>query len=251
MELSFSMELSFPFDPIKRAGEVENLVMRNSARLYHRFRPAPYYGGIATADAIGCTFLCAYCWNYHRNLDPERFGRFYSPGEVASNLLKIAHKKHFSFLRITGSEPILGEASLKHLTEVIKIIYEARPRSRFVVETNGLLLGYKTELIKSLKFPNLWVRVAIKGVDESSFELITGVKREFFIYPIKAVRELQREDIEAWPAVMGDLFTDSELKDLRNILKKEDIKGDMELESLERYPSALSNMEKRGVAIKR
>lgn len=245
------MELSFPFDPLKRATEVENLVMKESARLYYRFRPALYYGGIATADAIGCSFLCAYCWNYHRNLDPGRFGKFYKPFEVASNLLKMLKGKHFNLFRITGSEPILGEVSFRHLAEVIKIIFKERPRSKFVVETNGLLLGYKTELVKSLKFPDLWVRVAIKGINENSFELITGAKREFFIYPIRAIRELQRENIQAWPAVMKDIFTDSEIEDLKSILKKEDVKGDVELESLERYPSVLSNMEKREVAIKR
>ncbi len=243
------MELKFPFDPVKRAADVEKLVMRNNLRLYYRFRAARYYGGIATADAIGCCFLCAYCWNYKRNLKPERFGKFYSPQQVASNLLRIANKKSFNLFRITGSEPILGETSLKHLVEVIKIVFKERPKSKFVLETNGFILGYKTDYIKDLKFPNLWVRIAIKGADEDSFELITGAKKEFFLYPIKAIGELQKEHIEAWPAIMGDLFTDSEIEKLKNILEKENVKGDLELEVLEKYPSVLNNMAKRGVAI--
>lgn len=243
------MGLKFPFDPVKRAADVEKLVMKNNLRLYYRFRAARYYGGIATADAIGCCFLCAYCWNYKRNLKPERFGKFYSPQQVASNLLRIANKKSFNLFRITGSEPILGETSLKHLVEVIRIVFKERPKSKFVLETNGFILGYKTDYINSIKFPNLWVRVSIKGVDFDSFELITGAKKEFFLYPIKTIRELQKEQIKAWPAIMGDLFADSEIEKLKNIKELENVKGDLELEVLEKYPSVLKNMAKRGVAM--
>ncbi len=245
------MELKLPFNPIKRASKVEKIVMKENSRLYYKFRPAPYYGGIATADAIGCSFLCAYCWNYNRNLNPERFGKFYSPEAVSSNLLRIADKKSFSLFRITGSEPILGEVSFKHLIEVIKEIFKKKAWSKFVIETNGLILGHRNDLIKYLKFPNLRVRVAIKGVDEKSFESITGAKKDFFLYPIKAVKELQKGNIKAWPAVMKDLFKDSEIESLKDILKKEGIKGDIELEKLERYPFVLDNMKKREVTLRR
>jgi len=245
------MDLKFPFDPIKRAREVEKIVMKGNSRLYYRFRPAPYYGGIVTADAIGCSFLCAYCWNYNRNLNPKQFGKFYSPEAVSSNLLRIADKKSFSLFRITGSEPILGEVSLKHLIEVIKEIFEKKAWSKFVIETNGSILGHRNDLIKYLKFPNLRVRVAIKGVDEKSFESITGVKKDFFLYPIRAIKELQKRHIRAWPAVMKDLFNDSEIKSLKDILRKEGVKGDIELEKLERYPFVLNNMKKREITINR
>ncbi len=89
------MSQDFPFDPVERAEEVELLVLKDGKRLYYRFRAAPYYGGIATADAIGCSFLCAYCWNYFRNLNPARFNKFYSSQQVASNLLNIARRIAF------------------------------------------------------------------------------------------------------------------------------------------------------------
>jgi len=60
------MALAFPFDPLKRSEQVEVQVTKDNKRLYYRFRPAPYYGGIATADAVGCSFLCAFCWNSWR-----------------------------------------------------------------------------------------------------------------------------------------------------------------------------------------
>jgi len=244
------VELKFPFDPIKRASDVEKIVMKGNSRLYYRFRPAPYYGGISTADAIGCSFLCPYCWNYDRNLNPKRFGKFFSPQAVASNLLRIAEEKSFNLFRVTGSEPILGEVSFKHLIEVINAVFKKNARFKFVIETNGLILGYRSDLIKYLKFPNLWVRIAIKGVDKNSFESISGAKKDFFLYPIKAVKELQKGHVKAWPAVMEDLFKDCDIESLKDILRKENIKGNIELEKLERYPFVLNNMKKREITLK-
>ncbi len=225
--------------------------MRKDTRLYHRFRAAPYYGGIATADAIGCSFLCAYCWNYFRNLNPARFDRFYSSQQVASNLLRIARKKSFHLFRITGSEPILGESSLNHLVEVLHILFKEMSRSVFILETNGFFLGYRTDLIKQLKFPNLRIRISLKGVDEESFESIAGVKREFFKYPLIAVKELEDQGMQAWPAVMRDLFTDDELARLLKHLDELKIKANLEEEILEAYPIVMENMERRRVEIKR
>ena len=244
------MKLIFPFDPIERAKASERQVMSGEKRLYYKFRAAPYYGGIATADAIGCSFLCAYCWNYGRNLNPSRFGRLYSSEEVASNLLAIARKGYFHLFRITGSEPILGEASLGHLIKVIKIIFEINPRSIFVLETNGLILGYSREMIEELKFKNLWVRIAIKGTGAESFEKIAGAKKEFFHYPFLALKELENQGVKSWPAVMRDVFTDAEIRSLRKILDEYRIKAELELEVLERYPFVLENMERRGVPLR-
>jgi uncharacterized Fe-S cluster-containing radical SAM superfamily protein len=73
----------FPFDPIRHSKEVESLVMQGDKRRYYRFRFAKSYGGIVTADATGCNLLCAYCWNYSRNLNPSKVGEFFSPIEAA------------------------------------------------------------------------------------------------------------------------------------------------------------------------
>ena len=245
------MKLSFPFDPVERVEESERLVVRDGKRMYYRFRPAPYYGGIATADAIGCSFLCAYCWNYYRNLNPLRFGKFYSAQEVSSNLLKIARKKFFHLFRITGSEPILGEISFKHLIKVIKNIFQEKPKSIFILETNGFALGYRKDLIKNLKLKNIWIRISLKGIDEDSFELITGAKKEFFLYPIMALKECEKQGIKAWPAVMKDLFSDVEIGRLKRLLHEYSIKAELELEFLEKYPFVLENMEKRNIKRKK
>jgi len=244
------MSLRFPFDALERSREVERIVIKDGKRMYHRFRAAPYYGGIATADAVGCSFLCAYCWNYWRNLNPERFDKFYSAQQVASLLLKIARRRSFNLFRVTGSEPVLGEASLQHLLQVIDIIFREAPFSVFVLETNGFFLGSRVDLIKKLKIKNLWVRVAIKGVDEDSFELITGAKKEFFSYPFAALKELENLGIKAWPAVMRELFNDEEIGRLKTLLGEYKIKARLEEESLEAYPFVLENLKNRRVPLK-
>jgi uncharacterized Fe-S cluster-containing radical SAM superfamily protein len=245
------MMMRFPFNPIERAKDVERIVMKNSKRLYHRFRAAPYYGGIATADAIGCSFLCAYCWNYSRNLNPARFDKYYSPPQVASRLLSIAQKRSFHLFRITGSEPVLGEPSLDHLVQVLQILIQEMPRAVFILETNGFFLGSRTDLIEKLNFRNLRIRVSLKGVDEQSFEAVSGIQRQFFKYPLIALKEMESQGLKAWPAVMWDLFTDDELAILTKRLAKMTIHAALEEEYLEAYPFVLENMKKRGVLEKR
>jgi len=243
--------LKFPFDALQRSEDAERLVMRGEERLYHKFRAAPYYGGIATADAVGCSFLCAYCWNYGRNEDPARFGRFLSPEHVADNLLEIARRRSFSLFRVTGSEPILGEASFDHLLKVIKLILNAEARSSFVLETNGLMLGHKRELAQRLDSSRISVRVAVKGVNPESFEKITGAGRESFGYPILALKTLKELGVKAWPALMEDLFSRPQIEELKKTLGENGIHSELELESLEGYPFVIENLERRGIALPR
>ena len=240
-----------PFDALKRSDETERLVMSGEMRLYHKFRAAPYYGGIATADAVGCSFLCAYCWNFGRNEDPSHFGRFYTPEGVADKLLGIARRRSLSLFRVTGSEPILGETSFNHLLKVIDIILNTEPRANFVLETNGLMLGCRNELAQRLNIPRLLVRVAVKGVDAETFEKITGARKEFFIYPMLALRSLERLGVRAWPALMDDLFTRSQVGELEKMFREQKIHSELELESLQGYPYVLENLKRRGIVLQK
>ena len=61
----------------------------------------------------------------------------------------------------------------------------------FILETNGFFLGYRMDLIDQLPRMNLNVRVSLKGTDEVAFESITGVKKEYFEYPLKALQKLE------------------------------------------------------------
>lgn len=97
-------------DPTVLAERVREIVGSGEKRKYYRFRPAPFYAGIATADCVGCCLKCHFCWSWHIMTQPEKIGRFYSPEEVARNLLSIAGKKGFNKVRmmrsLAGGEPI-------------------------------------------------------------------------------------------------------------------------------------------------
>jgi uncharacterized Fe-S cluster-containing radical SAM superfamily protein len=227
--------MKLPFDPIERAREVERIVMINDKRKYYRFRTSKYYGGIVTADAVGCCFLCAYCWNYQRNLKPERHGKFYSSEEVKKRLNTIANKSGLSLFRISGAEPILGNRSFEHLLRILDI-------GEFIIETNGLILGFYPELIDKLAEKDVYVRISIKGWDENSFERISGAKKEYFTYQIKALKELTEAGVEAWPAVMLDVFKKEGVGRINEVFEREGIQKRLEFESLETYPFVIRNM---------
>jgi uncharacterized Fe-S cluster-containing radical SAM superfamily protein len=234
-----SRDLPVPFDPLERAREIEELVMRDSMRRYYRFRASRHYGGIVTADAVGCSFLCAYCWNYRRNLCPGGYGTFYSPQQVVEKLRTIGATKGISLFRVSGAEPVLGERSFHHLLEVLRA-------GRFVIETNGLILGHQPDLIDFLVQRDVSVRVSIKGWNPETFEKITGASGEFFPLPLAALRRLEEAGVEAWPAVMGDLFGRNGVEELARVLREKGISSRIEVEYLERYPFVAENLKRRG-----
>lgn len=242
--------INLPFDPITRAQEIEEIVTQGLDRKYHRFRPAPYYGGIATADSVGCCFLCAYCWSYFRILEPQQHGKFYRPDAVADNLIKIAQKKGFKYVRVTGCEPILGKRSLEHLVEVIYKIQAANKDFTFVLETNGLLLGYYPDFIEKLRIPQLSIRVALKGWDPVSFQNISGARCDYFEYPLIGLKKMLDEGMDAWPAVMLDVFGKQGVDKLKAKLKSMGVNCALETEKLEKYPYVMDNMNKRGVRLR-
>jgi uncharacterized Fe-S cluster-containing radical SAM superfamily protein len=232
-----------PFDPFVRASEVENIVMEGSRRKYYRFRYSRHYGGIVTADAVGCNILCAYCWNYFRNQDPKKVGTYYFPAEVADRLLKIARKKGVKLFRVSGAEPVLGRKSMEHLIDVVKCV-----DSPFILETNGLLLGYMPELADMLEGLDITVRVAIKGWNEKSFERITGADGSAFRYQLIALKELTQRDITVWPAIMIDVFGDEGARQIKE--RVAEIGLEVEMEELNRYPFVMDNLKKRGIEVK-
>lgn len=240
--------ISLPFNPINVAQETEKVVVQGGKRKYYRFRAAPYYGGIATADAVGCCFLCAYCWNYFKIIKPQNYGQFFSYQEVANKLLKIARKRSFKLCRITGCEPILGESSFAHLINVITRVLDKEKGLRFILETNGLFLGLHTDSVTRLKIPRLSIRVALKGWDELSFQAITGADRRYFEYPLHGLKKMLEEGLDAWPAVMWDTFGETGIEKIKARLLSLGINSEIEIEALERYPYVLENIDKRNIA---
>jgi len=228
------------YDPIALAKKTEELVCSEERRKYYRFRPAPYYGGIATADCVGCCLRCFFCWSWRIVTQPERAGRFYSPEEVARHLTSIARKRGFHQVRISGNEPTLNRS---HLLKVLELIPE---EIRFILETNGILIGEDPSYARSLsRFPHLYVRVSLKGACPEDFTRLTQAEPGGFAYPLKALERLVEEGVDCFPAVMANFSSQGEIKKLRKKLKaiRPDFE-DFEEEELIPYPFVLEHIQK-------
>jgi len=201
---------TFLFDPIQRARDVEKIVMRGDERMYYRFRYAKFYGGVVTADAVGCCLLCAYCWNYAKNDKPEGKGEFYAPYEVAEQLIEIAKKSKCSSFRISGCEPFLGMASKDHLFEVIKIVQQ-QTDGQFVIETNGVILGanptFLDEVPTGCKF-----RIALKADNPETFEKVTGANMVGLDLQLKGIQAVRDHKLGCRVATMTPFADVSKVK---------------------------------------
>ncbi|MFZ5790798.1 MAG: radical SAM protein [Pseudomonadota bacterium] len=199
-----------PYDPVDKAREVARIVCDGALRKYHRFRPARFYGGIATADCVGCCLGCIFCWAWEQVVRPEAHGRFYSPEEVAQRLVGIARKHGFLQMRISGNEPTIGRS---HLLEVAGLVPED---IRFVLETNGILIGHDPSFAEDLaRFPNLHVRVSLKGATEDEFARLTGARPEAFELQLQALANLDRAGASVHVAVMTSFSPPESVEKLR------------------------------------
>ena len=104
------------YDPVALAAETEKIVIRGDKRKYYRFRSARFYGGIATADCVGCCLRCAFCWGWSRAANPGGAGKFYGAGQVVNKIEAIARKHGFQRARLSGNEPTIGR---EHLLSVL------------------------------------------------------------------------------------------------------------------------------------
>jgi uncharacterized Fe-S cluster-containing radical SAM superfamily protein len=230
-------------DLLELVEKIKAVVVSGEKRKYYRFRPAPYYGGIATADCVGCYLKCLFCWSWHILVQPERMGRFYSPDEVAQQLSTIARKKGFERIRISGNEPTL------HRTHLLKVLELLPGEFRFILETNGILIGYDPSYAKELsRFPNLFVRVSLKGASPENFSRLTRAKPEGFDYQLKALETLVAEGVDCFPAVMANFSSGEEIRELRERLReiRPDF-SDFEEEDLILYPFVQENLQKAGL----
>ena len=185
------------YDPLRRASEIAEIVCQGGKRKYSRFRAARFYGGIATADCVGCCLQCVFCWSYESATEPHTLGELYSPEEVARKLTGIAGKKGFQQVRMSGSEPTICK---EHLLRVLDRI----PGDiDFILETNGILIGYDEDYAKALAgYENLHVRVSLKGTNEEEFSRLTGAEPIGFGLQLKALENLLEAGVSTHAAVM-------------------------------------------------
>ena len=107
------------YDPIELYKKTEKIVTKQEFKKYYRFRPTGFYGGIATADTVGCNLRCKFCWSSNSVWNATNTGEFYSPEDVAITLQTIAKNKNYKQIRVSGGEPTIG---MGHLTTLLSNI---------------------------------------------------------------------------------------------------------------------------------
>lgn len=231
------------FDPLERAKEIEDATCRGELRKYYRFRPARFYGGIATADCVGCCLRCLFCWSWNQVVKPDRFGQFYAPQQVAGKLTGIVRRKGFRRMRVSGNEPTIGRTHLVHVLELIP------SNVLFILETNGILIGHDRTYAEELaRFANLYVRVSIKGCTEDQFSLLTGAQPSGFNLQIQAVEHLYRAGVKVHPAVMVSFSSGKDIAALQARLGEIDRDfRDIEIEELALYGDVERRLMKAGI----
>lgn len=214
-------------------------------RRYKRFRADRWYGGIATADVVGCNLRCGMCWAWRNTSYVLTGGEWLPPGEVARRLREIASRRGFRQVRISGGEPLIAPqhllAAADQLTDLI-----------FVVETNGLLID--RALARELaKRPHLVVRVSIKGATPEEFVKITASPPEYFHKQLQAIRLLIENGMEpcrdVYPAAMLGFSTDETAKELERRLAEihPRLAECIDVEYLILYPHVVKLMKTRGL----
>jgi len=229
----------FMYNPIELSKKTEKIVSNGDLKKYYRFRPTGFYGGIATADTVGCNLRCAFCWSGNSVWNANNTGEFYSSKEIAENLQEIALKKGYRQLRISGGEPTIGRAHLIKLLEKIQTQY------LFILETNGILLGNDETYIQDLsKFSNLHIRVCLKGSNAEEFTWLTGAEVGFE-YQIKALELLNEHKMSFNIAVVtvkgnkDELFIKLENMGLGQIMIEE--------EEIKLYPLVKNRLKQKGI----
>lgn len=233
------------YDPVTRHIAVEKLVTRNSSegleRKYYRIRPARWYGGIVTADCVGCGLVCRFCWVSDAVMNrPHDVGKFYTPRKVAESLISLAKKCDLKLLRLSGGEPTIGKQHLLALLENLD-----GKGYHFILETNGILIAYDDSYAENLaKYNFIHVRVSLKGCSEKEFALLTGAKPEGFLLQLKALKRLVNAKVSCHPSVMASFSSKMNLQSLIERIEQISPKlaEEIEIEELILYPHVIQRL---------
>jgi uncharacterized Fe-S cluster-containing radical SAM superfamily protein len=227
------------YDPIQRHIAIEKLVTGGGSegqeRKYYRIRPARWYGGIVTADCVGCGLLCKFCWvSDNVMFHPADVGKFYTPKKVAECMIFLAKKRGLHLLRVSGGEPTIGKLHLLQLLDSLQ-----GKGYRFILETNGILIADDKSYATNLsKYGFVHVRVSLKGCNEEEFALLTGAKPYGFTLQLEALQNLVDAGVSCHPAVMASFSPRKNLRALVQRLKQinHSLARDLEIEELILYP---------------
>jgi len=209
-------------NPLKLSEEIRGIVCKTiddiELRKYFRFRGGRWYGGVATADCVGCCLKCVFCWGHLTRDNPREHGKFYTPLQVFSQITKIAEKRGYNKTRVSGGEPTI---SRDHLLQLLELVDQTN--YMFILETNGILIGAdKTYAQQLSKYDNLYVRVSIKGCTPEEFSKLTGASPEDFSLQLKSLENLLDAGVACHSAVMLSFSTKESMVKLLEELREID-----------------------------
>jgi len=234
------------YDPLKLSETVKRVVVRGVDRKYYRVaRGGRWYGGIATCDCVGCNLRCVFCWSGYPRDHPEKCGKFYTPEQIFNALDKVAKRRNYRLLRISGNEPTIGR---EHLLRVLE--YVEGTQYLFILETNGILIGADKSYARDLsKFSKVHVRVSIKGSTPEEFSKLTGAVPEAFELQLKALENLLDYGVSCHPAVMLSFSTNDSIRSLMDKLKEIDpsLLEEFEEEYVFLYPHVVERLKRANI----
>jgi uncharacterized Fe-S cluster-containing radical SAM superfamily protein len=235
------------YDSVQRHLAIEKLVTRagvdGQERKYYRVRSARWYGGIVTADCVGCGLLCKFCWVSDSVMTrPADVGKFYTSIQIAGELDTLAKRKHLNQLRVSGGEPTIGK---RHLLELLGQLQNKG--YNFILETNGILIGHDENYARDLsKYNFIHTRISLKGCNEQEFATLTGAKPEGFKLQLKSLQYLIEARVRCHPSVITSFSTERNLHNLIEQLKQinPNLVQNLELEELILYPHVIKRIQK-------
>lgn len=240
-----------PYDPVERHRLLERWVSRtvngHFERKYWRFRADRWYGGVATADCVGCGLSCRFCWaNENSFYNSDSTGFYQSPQEVAARLGSTASAKGYNQARVSGGEPTI---SMPHLLQLLERLRYNKSLN-FILETNGILLGNDRNFSRALSdFRFLHVRVSLKGCNEDDFEKLTGASSQGFEFQLQSLKNLVDDGVSCHAAVMTSFSSRDSFLQLANRLSSIDprLARDLETEEVIMYPRVAKKLRAFGL----
>ncbi len=242
------------FNPIELAEITRKIVCKTcsdgaEARKYTDFYVVWVYQGIATGYVVGCNLRCVFCWSDFSRDYPELYGEFYRPDEVAEKLRRLCVEEGVERARISGGEPTI---CLDHLVQVVEEVEHIPEIETFLLETNGILLGYDESYVKKLaQFKKLIVRVSLKAGTPEEFSRRTGALPEFHELQFRAIRNLLKHGITTYVAAVTDprLVKPEERREIFRKTSEIDpvLAQILEEETIDPYETSLMRLEAAGI----
>jgi uncharacterized Fe-S cluster-containing radical SAM superfamily protein len=241
------------YDPFELGEKASRSVTRESCgveeRRYYRFRGGRWYGGIAAGDVVGCNLRCGFCWSWREASHVMAEGFFCRPEEAFKRLVNIADARGYGLVRLSGGEPSL---SRKHVLRLLELF--EKTRFKFVLETNGLLVGSDASYAEELaQYRCLIVRVSLKGTCGDEFHALTLANPNFFSYQLNALKNLVDAGLEpgeqVYAAVMLSFSTSENYENLKTRLAGVHPRLPLEIdeEYVILYPHVAELMRRRGL----